>query len=192
LTGLDLLAKIPQSKDEALEALDFIVNVLKGHENDLDRLISELATVTDQINDKGELSNRVDKIEEKINILQKEITNLRGYVSNAPKETVTSVVKQQIIQTPASTPVIAVSGGPPVTLRCQHWDDFQLLVQNAQTVSFNYKEDEKILLVNALRGNQIITYRGALPKMSDVLRAWLSKQIEISDRSIIEGILAIN
>jgi len=31
--------KIP-SKDEALEALDFIVSVLKEHEKDLDRLIT--------------------------------------------------------------------------------------------------------------------------------------------------------
>jgi len=35
------VSKKPQSKDEALEALDFIVNVLKEHEKDLDKLINE-------------------------------------------------------------------------------------------------------------------------------------------------------
>jgi hypothetical protein len=43
------MAKNPQSKDEALEALDFIVNVLKEHERDLDKLINELATVTERV-----------------------------------------------------------------------------------------------------------------------------------------------
>jgi len=33
------------SKDEAFEALDFIINVLKEHEKDLDRLIGKLDEV---------------------------------------------------------------------------------------------------------------------------------------------------
>ena len=37
------------SKDEAFEALDFIVNVLKEHEKDLDKLVSELDTVAGQL-----------------------------------------------------------------------------------------------------------------------------------------------
>jgi hypothetical protein len=41
LLGGKVLARNPQSKDEALEALDFIVNVLKEHEKDLDKLINE-------------------------------------------------------------------------------------------------------------------------------------------------------
>ncbi len=80
------MAKNPQSKDEALEALDFIVNVLKEHERDLDKLISELATVTEQIGETGELAGKVDKVEEKISNLQKEIAGLTGVVSNAPKQ----------------------------------------------------------------------------------------------------------
>ena len=52
------MAKNPQSKDEALEALDFIVNVLKEHERDLDKLISELATVTEQMGDTSEFTEK--------------------------------------------------------------------------------------------------------------------------------------
>ena len=63
------MAKNPQVKDEALEALDFIVNVLKEHERDLDKLINELATVTEQMGDTIELSGKVDKVEEKISSL---------------------------------------------------------------------------------------------------------------------------
>ncbi len=64
------MAKNPQSKDEALEAVDFIVNVLKEHERDLDKLINELATVTEQLGDTGELGDKVEKVEEKITTLQ--------------------------------------------------------------------------------------------------------------------------
>ena len=80
------MAKNPQSKDDALEALDFIVNVLKEHEKDLDKLINELATVTEQMGDSSELSGKVEKVEGKIDSLQKEVTNLIGALSSAPKQ----------------------------------------------------------------------------------------------------------
>jgi hypothetical protein len=76
----------PQSKDEALEALDFIVNVLKEHEKDLDRLIGELGTVTEQIGVSGDLTGKVEKVEEKVNGLQNEITNLISCLSASPRE----------------------------------------------------------------------------------------------------------
>ena len=77
--------KIP-SKDEALEALDFIVSVLKEHEKDLDRLINELGSVTEKMGDTGELSGKVERVEERLTTLQNEITNLITYLS-APHET---------------------------------------------------------------------------------------------------------
>jgi hypothetical protein len=192
ISGGKITAKIPQSKDEALEALDFIVNVLKEHEKDLDKLISELATVTEQIGDTGELSVKVEKVEEKINTLQKEVTNLIGYVSSTPQETVATIPKQDVpVKTPTST-ATGFGSGPSVVFRCQQWEDFQNLASQAQTLSFNYKEDEKIFSANALKGNQVITYTGPLPKFSVILKVWLSKQLEVSERNVLEGILAIS
>src|SRR3972149_8934487 len=75
------------SKDEALEALDFIVNVLKEHEKDLDKLISELGTVANQLGETGELNQKVAKIEDNINTMQNEISNLIRHLSTAPRET---------------------------------------------------------------------------------------------------------
>jgi len=86
--GKKKVDKKPQSKDDALEALDFIVNVLKEHEKDLDKLINELATVTEQISDKGELSCKVEKVEAKIETIQKEVTNLIGHLPGIPKEAI--------------------------------------------------------------------------------------------------------
>jgi DNA repair ATPase RecN len=182
------MAKNPQSKDEALEALDFIVNVLKEHERDLDKLINELATVTEQMGDTGELAGKVDKVEEKINSLQKEIASLTGNITAAPRPAPVVQSAQQTI----AAPVAAITmQGPAMIMQCKQWEDFQGLAVGAQTVSFNYKEDEKVFQANAVRGNQIITYAGAMPKFSSVLKAFLSKELGVSERCILEGSLAL-
>ena len=124
--------KIP-SKDEALEALDFIVSVLKEHEKDLDRLINELGTITERLGDTGELSGKIEKVEERLTTLQNEIANLITYLS-VPHEASTTIT-QQTQEQKAET-----AHGPPVILRCKQWEDFQTLAYQAQTLSFLYKD----------------------------------------------------
>jgi hypothetical protein len=180
------MSRKPQSKDEALEALDFIVNVLKEHEKDLDRLINELGTVTEQLGETGELSGKVDKVEERITGLQNEISSLINYLSASPREA------PLVIKEPKTEVVQAdVMHGPPVILRCKQWEDFQTLAFQAQTLSFMYKEAEKTFQADALKSNQIITYNGELPKFTVLLKIWLSKQLEIPEKKILEGVLAI-
>jgi hypothetical protein len=180
------MSKKPQSKDEALEALDFIVNVLKEHEKDLDRLINELGKVTETLGETGELSYKVEKVEERISGLQNEINSLINYLSASPREApvLTEEQKAEVVQA-------SVMHGPPVILRCKQWDDFQTLAFQAQTLSFMYKEAEKTFQADALKGNQIITYSGELPKFTALLKMWLSKQLEIPEKKILEGVLAI-
>ena len=180
------MSKKPQSKDDALEALDFIVNVLKEHEKDLDRLINELGTVTEALGETGELSYKVEKVEERISGLQNEITSLVNYLSASPRETPVLTPQQQ-----AEVVQPSVMHGPPVILRCKQWEDFQTLAFQAQTVSFMYKEAEKTFQADALKGNQIITYSGELPKLTALLKMWLAKQLEIPEKKILEGVLAI-
>ena len=184
--------KNPQSKDDALEALDFIVNVLKEHEKDLDKLINELATVTEQIGDTGELSSKVQKVEEKIDVLQKQVTNLINSLLGAQKEASPAAALQQNDAVPTSALAEVVRSGPSVVLRCSQWEDFQTLATKAQTISFSYKEQEKIFQADALKGNQVITYSGSLPKLSSILKQWLSKQLDIPDRSVLEGVLVVS
>jgi hypothetical protein len=180
------MSKKPQSKDEALEALDFIVNVLKEHEKDLDRLIGELGTVTEALGETGELSGKVEKVEERISGLQNEINSLVSYLSASPQEkpVLTPQQKTEVVQA-------SVIHGPPVILRCKQWEDFQTLAFQAQTLSFMYKDAEKTFQADALKGNQIITYSGELPKLTALLKMWLSKQLEIPEKKILEGVLAI-
>ena len=179
------------SKDKALEALDFIINVLKEHEKTLDKSIDELATVSEQINDTANgLKGKVDKVEEKINNLQKEVTTLIGTLSNAPKA-LPIVMKEQELQAQkapsGSTPI--VEDGPSVILRCKDWEDFKVLTRQAQTLFFSYKEGEKVLRADGLKGKQIITYSGALPNLSAILKTWLSRQLDITEQNILEGFL---
>jgi len=180
------MSKKPQSKDEALEALDFIVNVLKEHEKDLDRLISELGTVATALGDTGELSSKVEKVEERISGLQNEISSLINYLSTSPREVpvLTEEQKAEVVQA-------SMMHGPPVILRCKQWEDFQALAFQAHTLSFMCKEAEKTFQADALKSNQIITYSGELPKFAALLKMWLSKQLEIPEKKILEGVLAI-
>ena len=179
------------SKDEALEALDFIVNVLKEHEKDLDRLISELGTVAGNLGETGELSGKVEKVEEKIIGLQNEITTLIKHLSTSPNTVpitgapAAKELKREVAQADAVN-------GPPVILQCKQWEDFQTLAAQAQTVSFMYKESEKTFEADALKNNQVITYSGEMPKFTSLLKMWLSKQLDVSEKKILEGGLAIS
>jgi hypothetical protein len=182
--------RIP-SKDEALEALDFIVSVLKEHEKDLDRLINELGTVTGRLGDTGELSGKVEKVEGRLSTLQSEITNLITYLSN-PHETQSAPQPLQMTREIRTEPVqLRETTGPPVILRCKQWEDFENLASQAQTLSFMYREPEKTFQIDAVKENQVITYSGEIPKYPPLLKAWLSQRLNVQDKKILEGILAI-
>jgi hypothetical protein len=182
--------KIP-SKDEALEALDFIVNVLKEHEKDLDRLINELGSVTDKMGDTGVLNTKVEKVEERLSTLQNEITNLITYLS-APHETpLTPLTETLPAPQKSETVQVKEAHGPPVILRCKQWEDFQAIATGAQTLSFMYREDDKTFQADAMKDNQIITYSGELPKYNLLLKSWLSNQLGVPEKRTMEGILAI-
>ncbi len=184
------MSKKSPSKDDALEALDFIINVLKDHEKDLDRLLNELGSITEKMGDAGELNSKIEKVEERLTTLQGEITNLITYLSASPQQP--RIIPKQLMQEHKEEAMpIMETRGPPVILRCKQWEDFQTLAYQAQTVSFLYREAEKTFQVDALKSNQIITYSGDLPKVTALLKAWLSKQLEIPEKKVLEGILAI-
>ena len=182
--------KIP-SKDEALEALDFIVNVLKEHEKDLDRLINELGSVTEKMGDTGVLNTKVEKVEERLSTLQNEITNLITYLS-APHETPLTPLTETLPAPQKSETVhVKEAHGPPVILRCKQWEDFQAIATGAQTLSFMFREDDKTFQADAVKDNQIMTYSGELPKYNLLLKSWLANQLSIPEKRTMEGVLAI-
>jgi len=173
-----MMKKSP-SKDEALEALDFIINVLREHEKDLDRLIGELGTITSSVGKTGDMSDKIDKVEDRLSTLQTEIAGLIGILSSPGKK---STVLPKI-----ATPI----GGPSVIVRCKQWNDFRTLAKGADTVSFLFRETEKSFQADALKNGRVLTFSGDLPKDARLLKFWLARELDVEEERIFEGILAI-
>ncbi len=183
------MAENHRSKDKSLEALDFIINVLKEHEQNLDRSIDQLATVTEQIDGTEELNAKLEKAEEKLNNLLKEVANIVGNPPNAANKTIPSALKEQELRSQATlfeSPT-EVQGWPSLILHCKTWEDFQILATHAQKLTFSYDESAKVFQANAIKGNQMLTYTGALPNFSLILKIWLSRQFDVSEQNILEG-----
>jgi hypothetical protein len=193
MSGLEMeeMAGNPGSKDKALEALDFIINVLKEHEQNLDKSINEFALVTEHLGNTDVLNGKIEKVEEKIGNLQKEITNLIGVLSNSHKEALLGAAKKQELQAEVTSTasLTVVQGGPFVTLHCKQWSDFQSLGLNAQKVSFGFKDAEKVFQAEAFKGNQLIFFSGDLPNFAIILKTWLSRQLGIAEGDVLEGFL---
>lgn len=162
------------SKEEAFEALDFIINVLREHEKDLDRLISKLGEVTERLGEGGDVSEKIGMVEERLSSIQSEISNLISYLSS-----------------PQAKAAPAYLRGPPVIVRCKQWEDFKLLASKAETVSFLYKEADKSFQADALKNGRVLTYHGDIPKNTRLLKTWLAKELSVDESSIFEGVLAI-
>lgn len=160
------------NKNEALEALDFIINVLKEHEKDLDRLINELGKIAGKFGQSGELSNKIEGVEERLSSIQGEVSGLIKELSS-PKE------------------LTLHARGPPVIVRCKQWDDFKVMAKDAETVSFLFKEAEKSFQADALKEGRVLTYNGEFPRDSKLLKFWLARELGVPEESVFEGVLAI-
>ena len=160
------------SKNEALEALDFIINVLKEHEKDLDRLISQLARITDSLGETGEITGKIENIEDRVTTLQGEITNLIKYLAS-----------------PRDSP--AYPQRTPVIVKCKQWKDFKTMAAGAETVSYLLKEAENSFQADALTKGRLVSYTGEFPPNGSLLRLWLSRELGIAEDAIFEGVLSI-
>jgi hypothetical protein len=160
------------NKNEALEALDFIINVLKEHEKDLDRLINQLGIITESLGETGEITGKIEKIEDRISTLQGEITNFIKYLA-VPRNSKASI------------------HGAPVNVKCKQWEDFKNMAAGAETVSYTFKDDENSFQADALKNGRIVSYTGEFPQNSALLKLWLSKELNITEDAIFEGVLNI-
>jgi len=163
-------------KNDSLEALDFIISVLKEHEKDLDRLIGELGKVTSKLGTGGEMNNKVERVEERLATIQSEVANLIKELST-PKETGGGVNLNL--------------RGPPVIVRCKQWDDFKTLATGAETVSFLMKEPEKSFQADALKNGRVLTYNGEYPRDAKLLKLWIAHELAVEEEKVFEGVLAI-
>jgi hypothetical protein len=183
------MSKNAGSKDKSLEALDFIINVMKDHEKVLDQSINALASVTEQMGVMDILNSKVDKVEAEINNLRKEITDLVVCLSPDHKDTTPAIAKTQEteVQTLNAPSSAIISVGSHVVFHCAQWEDFQVLAANAEWLSYKFKESEKVLQIQAFKANQIIAYTGSLLDFGKILKTWLSQQVKITEQNIFES-----
>ena len=162
------------NKNEALEALDFIINVLKEHEKDLDRLVSQLGIITESLGETGEISGKFEKIEDHITTLQSEIKNLTNCLA-LPRDT--------------SSPSYTATN--PVNAKCRKWEDFKTMAASAQTVSFLFQTSENTFQANALKDGKVVSFKGEFPHNASLLKLWLSRELDVAEEVIFEGVLNI-
>jgi len=165
------MADVKPNKNEALEALDFIVNVLREHEKDLDRLINELGKIIDKLGQSGELSNKIERMEGRLSSIQGEVAVITKELS-PPKELTLNARRA------------------PVIMRCKQWEEFKVMAKGAETVSFLFKEAEKSFQVDALKEGRVLTYNGSL-RYSKLLTFWLARELDVPEENMFEGVLAI-
>jgi len=186
------MAENSGTKDKSFETLDFVINVLREHEVNLDKMIDELSEVVEKIGYTSDgLKGKVEKSEEKIGNLQKEMANLAEYLSNASKKASSTEIKEgkPLIQTAPAASSTVIQGEPNFVLRCNQWIDFRNLAMHAKKLSFCYQESEKVFQANAITGNQMIIYVGVLPTFSRILKKWLSEEIGVNEQDVLEGFL---
>ena len=162
------------NKNESLEALDFIINVLKEHEKDLDRFINQLGIITENLGETGEISDKIENIEDRISSLQDEITTL---VKNIPD------------QKTASSGSYTQKNS--VNINCRQWEDFKSMAAGAETVSYLFRTSENTFQANAMKKGKLITYTGDFPPNSRLLKYWLSKELNVAEEEVVEGALNI-
>jgi hypothetical protein len=180
------------SKNGSFEALDFIISVLKEHEKDLDRLINELGIITEKIGDKGEATEKIERVEERLSLIQSELAELTKFLSlpgGKPPAALAQAQTQAQAKAEAAQPTFA--HGPSVIVRCKEWEDYKQLASGADTVSFLYKDAEKGFQADALKNDRILTYNGALPDDVELLKTWLARELGVLEDRIFEGVLAM-
>jgi len=124
------------------------------------------------LGDTGEISGKIEKIEDRITTLQGEITNLIKYLAS-PRESPSYTQRT------------------PVIVKCKQWEDFKTMAAGAETVSYLLKEAEKSFQADALTKGRVVSYTGEFPQNGSLLRLWLSRELDIAEESVFEGVLNI-
>ena len=148
------------------------VNNIVTADKTIDRLIGQLGIITESLGDTGEITGKIENVEDRLSSLQGEITNLIKYIVS-----------------PRGSPSYA--HGPPVIVKCRQWEDFKTMAAGAETVSYLFKETEKSFQADALKKGRVLSYTGEFPQNAHLLRMWLSKELDVAEEDIFEGVLDI-
>jgi hypothetical protein len=155
-------------------SLGSVINALEEYNEYLNRLVSKLGNITDNLSklDGTEQSSKnIKKAEERLYAIETEFSNLINYFSSFRKTSLQPY-------------------SPALTLRYSNWEDFKTHSNNAKQVSFLIEEKEKVFQVCASKEGGILVYSGELPQHTRLLKAWISRQLDTPQEKIVEGFLA--
>ena len=133
--------------------------------------------------------NDLKKIEDKLNGVQNDVSNLVKSFSTVPPEPVAETTNTK--EKKPKAPNLISTNSVPLLLQCKQWEDFQRWADQAQTVSYALKDSEKTYEITALRDNQVISYEGELPEISLLIKMYLSRQLGVPESQIVEGEIAL-
>lgn len=160
--------------ESSSEALDSVLKSLKKFEANFKRLIGQLRGIGESQGLSVEETEKLKDVKVRLSAFQREISNTVNSLSGLP----------------ATSSLVSV-GGPPLIIRCKNWEDFKRHALNADTISFLYREEEKTFQVDAVKGGKVYTYSGEAPSGTALFRVWLSKEVDVEEDEVLEGLLAI-
>jgi len=79
------LADNPSSSDDYRVALELLTNFLREHEKKVDRAIDLLANIMEQMQPTKDLIDKIAGLEEKIDVLQKQIADITSALKHQRK-----------------------------------------------------------------------------------------------------------
>ncbi|RLF13577.1 MAG: hypothetical protein DRJ97_07815 [Thermoprotei archaeon] len=159
--------------ENALNALDLIINVLKDHEKELDKLVNELKGLVQKLSLLEGLVRKVEDIDRRLSIA----------------EPVTRVVEPVKPVVEAEKPPTPAPYGPPSTLRFKSWEEFREMASGGEVVSYVVREEdeEQVLEVEVLKGRLLLVYSGSVPEVKSLIKSWLSRELEVPKTNVFEG-----
>jgi hypothetical protein len=156
-------------------SLNSIVNALEEYNDYLDHLVSRLGIITDKLDELDgtqEGYKKIKRTQERLFAIETEFSDLINYFSSSQKASLFSYLPSPII-------------------RYKNWEDFKAQSTNAKLVSFLIEENERFFQVSALKEGRILIYSGELPQTAKLLKSWISRELNVAEGKIVEGVLAI-
>jgi len=155
-------------------SLSLIINALEEYNEYLGRLVSRLGGIAGRLSKlEGAQgwSQKLRKAEERLSAIENEFSGFIEYFSSYRGESLSSCL-------------------PSLTFRCKQWEDFKAESADAKFVSFLLEEKERVFQVFALKEDRVLTYSGQFPQQANLLKSWLSGELDTQLEKIVEGVLA--
>jgi hypothetical protein len=160
---------IDSEKSGAIEAVKFILNVLKQHNKEFDHLVTQLGDEADKIKKVGE---SLDKIQA---VVDRSLTSVK--------------------ESPRSDTAFFPSSKRSIIAKCRQWKEFKSLSNMSEMFFFQVDEKVNTVKVYALKGNLVLTcfYDLALgpQKHETGLKIWISRELNVTEDKIIKGFIAL-